>query len=209
MNAAVVRSAVWTLGIVVALLAYLAWGHDYGYGLAPFSAYRVFPLLGLVAFSLMWSHYVAGTIRDVLKLDKIVLEPYFRMTGWVVLVLICLHPGLLIYQRFRDGYGLSPGSYEHYVARGLGWVTLLGTASLLVFLAFELRRWFENRRWWHWVPMAGDVAMLAIFYHSLRLGSDLMRGGWFRDVWWFYGIVLVIILVRSYYLKLAKTKRPA
>src|SRR5262249_1332982 len=111
---------------------------------------------------------------------------------------------------FHDGFGLPPGSYEHYVAPGLGWITLLGTASLLVFLAFELHRWFSKKPWWHFIPEAGDFAMLAIFYHGLRLGSSLTHQGWFRMVWWFYGLTLVIILLRSYYQKLQpKIKKPA
>lgn len=201
--------SVWTLGLVVAALAYIAWSKGFGWGLQPFNAYRIFPLFGLLAYSLMWSHYVAGTVQDLLHIDKARLASYFRITGRAVLVLICLHPGLLIYQRFRDGHGLPPGSYESYVAHGLGWVTLFGTASLLVFLAFEFRRLYDKRSWWHFVPEAGDFAMLAIFYHSLRLGSQLTHGGWFRVVWWFYGVVLILILARSYAKKLFKTKSPA
>jgi hypothetical protein len=92
----------------------------------------------------------------------------------------------------------------------LGWVTLLGSASLLVFLAFEFHRFYGKRSWWHYVADAGDAAMLAIFYHSLRLGTQLRHGGWFRAVWWFYGIVLIAILIRKYSQRfLSKSKSPA
>jgi hypothetical protein len=140
---------------------------------------------------------MASAARQLLSLDRKVLAGYYKITGYAVLVLICLHPGLLIYQRFRDGYGLPPGSYETYVAPGLSWITLLGTASLLVFLAFEFHRKFAGRPWWHFVTEAGDLAMLAIFYHSLRLGHQL-QDGWFRYVWWFYGITLTAVLIRKY-----------
>lgn len=188
--------AAWSLSTIVTVLAIFVWGQYYGWHLA-FSAYVIFPVLGLTAYSIMWSHYMAGTARQLFGLDRKVLAAYYKITGYAVLVLICLHPGLLIYQRFRDGYGLPPGSYESYVAPGLGWITLIGTASLLVFLAFELHRKFAARPWWHFVTEAGDVAMLAIFYHSLRLGVQL-QSGWFRYVWWFYGITLTIVLIRSY-----------
>jgi hypothetical protein len=39
--------------------------------------------------------------------------------------------------------------------------------------------------------------MLAIFYHGLRLGQQLQYG-WYRYVWWFFGITLIAVLVRSY-----------
>lgn len=195
----------WTLVGAVAALAVTAWGSDLGWQLLPFSAYLWFPVLGLLAFSLMWTHYVMAALRDMTKTDRSVLQPYFKYTGYAVLFLICMHPGLLIYQRFVDGAGLPPGSYESYVAPGLGWVTILGTASLLVFLAFELHRFYSQKAWWPYVRDASDFAMLAIVYHSLRLGTNIH--GWFRGVWWFYGAVLAAILVRKYTLKLVN--RPA
>lgn len=191
----------WGLSITVSIIAIVAWGQNYEWQLTPVNAYQLFPLLGLLAFSLMWGHYVAGAIRELLSVDKKSLENYFRYTGYVVLLLICLHPGLLILQRFRDGYGLPPGSYESYVAPGLGWVTLLGTASFFVFIAYEFKRFFGNKPWWHFVQQAGDIAMLAILYHGLRLGGQLMNSGWFRTVWIFYALILVAVLVRSYAIK--------
>lgn len=187
----------WLIVGLASLLAILVWGHDYGWRLTPFSPYQVFPLLGLLAFSIMWSHYINGALREMLGLKQSVLSTYYRSTSYVVLALICLHPGLLIYQRFRDGYGTPPHSYESYVAPGLGWITILGSASLLVFLAFEFRRVFGKKPWWHFVADASDFAMLAIVYHGLKLGGDLQQG-WFRYAWYFYGITLVIVLVRKY-----------
>lgn len=188
--------AAWSLSTLVTLLAVIVWGQYYGWHLA-FNAYIIFPVLGLVAYSIMWSHYIASAVREMLGINREVLAKYYRWTGYAVLVLICMHPGLLIFQRFRDGFGFPPHSYETYVAPGLGWVTLLGTASLLVFLAFEFHRKFGKEPWWHYVTEAGDVAMLAIFYHGLRLGMQL-QNGWYRYVWWFYGITLVAVLIRSY-----------
>lgn len=190
----------WILSLFVVSLTVLAWGGSYSWHLS-WNAYIIFPLLGLTAYGLMWSHYVCGALRRLLGLSPAVLRRYYQWTGYAVLALICLHPGLLIYQRFRDGFGWPPLSYERYVAPGLGWITLLGTASLFIFLAFELRRFFGQRPWWHWVTEAGDVAMLAIFYHGLRLGSQLQMGSWFRAVWWFYGLTLVAVLIYSYWQK--------
>ncbi|HEX4775055.1 MAG TPA: hypothetical protein VH234_06080 [Candidatus Saccharimonadales bacterium] len=201
--------AAFGLGTLVSVLAITAWGSYYGWHLTPISAYVLFPLLGLVAYSLMWTHYAIAAGRDQFGVGKASLKPYFTITGWVVLVLILLHPGLLIYQRYRDGFGLPPHSYESYVAPGLGWVTLLGSASLLVFLAFELHRVWGDRKWWHWLRDSSDLAMLAIAYHSLRLGTQLHMG-WFLYVWWFYIITLVLLLIRKYSLRyMMHRKSPA
>lgn len=196
----------WTVSSLVSLIAIYAWGESNGWRLS-FNAYRLFPLLGLLAFSLMWAHYVASFVRQLLGVRAAVLSSYFKSTSLVVLALLFLHPGILILQRFRDGYGLPPHSYESYVAPGLGWVTLLGSAAWLAFIAFEFRRYFSDRSWWKYVPMAGDAAMLAIVYHSLRLGSQLQTG-WYRGLWLGYGLVLVIILGRSYYRRAAKRWLP-
>lgn len=188
----------WGISLLTCLVAILVWGHDYRWQVFPVNNYILFPLLGLLAFSLMWGHYLAGAVRQAWGLDRQVLKRYFETTSLAVLVLLCLHPSLLIYQRFRDGYGLPPGSYESYVAPGLGWITLLGTVSLIAFLAFEFRRFFGQKPWWHFVTIAGDLAMLAIVYHGLRLGSQLQTG-WFRYLWLFYAVSLVAILISKYY----------
>jgi len=198
------RIIAWSTSLAVSVVAIIVWGDYYQWQVWPVNTYHLFPIFGLLAFSLMWSHYVSGALRELMGLDKTVLRHYFNATSWAVLIFICLHPGLLIYQRFRDGYGLPPRSYESYVNPGLGWVTLVGTASLLVFLAFELRRWYGQRRWWHYVADAGDVAMLAILYHGLRLGKQL-TDGWFRYVWVFYFVTLVAVLTRKYVKRYSKS----
>lgn len=201
--------AAWSLTIAVSIVAIIAWAHDYNGQFSPLTAYVLFPLLGILAYSIMWSHYVSGTVRELLGVEPKSLVNYFRYTGYAVLLLICLHPGLLILQRFRDGFGFPPHSYESYVAPGLGWVTLLGTVSFFVFIAYEFHRKFGDRPWWHFVQDAGDFAMLAIFYHGLRLGGQLTHDGWFRTVWIFYGLILVAILIRKYYIRFITNKRPA
>jgi hypothetical protein len=196
----------WLLTTIVSVLAVYVWGHSFAWQISAINSYQFFPVLGLLAYSIMWSHYMAGLMKGYF-LQGYNLSRYYRYTGYVVLIAIVLHPSILIYQRFRDGYGLPPKSYETFVAPSLAWVTLLGSMSLLAFLAFELRRWYSKRSWWKYVVAAGDIAMVAIFYHGLRLGSQL-QGGWFRGVWIFYGVTLVIALVRKYTLLALKARTP-
>lgn len=187
----------WSLSTLVSFVALFAWGQSFEWALSAINPYQFFPLLGLLGFSLIWSQYMVAGLQTVL-LRGVKLADYFRYTGYAVLLVIVLHPGILIYQRFHDGFGLPPGSYESFVAPGMAWLTLLGTASLLIFLAFELRRWFSRKTWWKFVARAGDLAILAIFYHGLRLGSQL-QGGWYHGVWLFYGTTLVLALGHKYW----------
>ena len=194
------------LTVLTTLLAVTAWGSLYRWHIPFDSLYVLFPLLGLLAFSVMWSQYMVEATKNIFTPAPRLLK-YYKYTSWIVLVLIVLHPGLLIAQRFRDGYGLPPGSYLSYVAPAQEWLVLLGTASLLVFLAFALKRWLGRYSWWRYVLFLNDVAIVAIFYHGLRLGQTL-QAGWFQTLWWFYGLTLVAALSYKYYQKYHGTFAP-
>ena len=192
----------WLLSAVVSAIAFASWGQTYKWELVGLSTYQIFPLLGILAFSIMWSHYIVSVVRQYLNIDKSTVTKYFNITSMVVLTAIMLHPGLLIWQLWRDGLGLPPGSYLNYVAPMLKWVTLLGTVSFFVFMAYELRHKFGDRKWWKYVSYSSDAAMLAVFYHGLRLGTQLQEG-WFVAVWYFYGITLIGSLIYIHAKKLA------
>lgn len=196
--------AAWALSITVAVIAIAVWGQGVAWQFNRLSTYQIFPIFGLLAFSVMWSHYVVASLRKYFGLDKSRVHLYFEATSWFVLLAICLHPGLLVWQLWRDGLGLPPGSYMHYVRPGLAWVTLLGTTAWLLFIAYEFRRWFKDRSWWKYVQYGSDLAMLLIFYHALRLGRNLQTG-WFRYLWFFYGISFVLCLIYLYWPKNIKT----
>lgn len=182
--------AAWGLAVLTSALALIIWGQLKNWNFGSLSAYDIFPLLGLIAFGLMWGHYVVAVLRLQLGLPASASKQYFEITSLVVLVCILLHPGLLIAQLWSDGFGLPPDSYlENYVAPSLKWAALLGTLSLIVFLLFELRHWFSQRPWWKYVGYINDVAMIAILVHGFRLGTHL-QSGWFRTVWILYAITL-------------------
>lgn len=189
------QCAAWVLSTVVTIVAFVAWGQGLSWRLSGVSTYRIFPLFGLLAFSLMWTHYIASAARQYLKIDKYVLKKYFEITSLVVLFCIILHPGLLVWQLWRDGLGLPPGSYlNNFVSKSNEWAALIATLSLLIFLTYELHRWFSKRKWWKVVQYASDFAMVLIFIHGLKLGKQL-HSGWFRVIWWGYGVSLVATLV--------------
>ena len=184
----------WGTSLAAALVAIAVWGERINWHVPNLSVYQLFPLFGLLAYGLMWSHFITSAIRKYYGLGKSVTARYFKITSSIVLVAICLHPGLLSWQLSRDGFGFPPQSYlRHYVAPGLQWVGLLGTVSLFVFLAYELHRWFNDRPWWRFFGYASELAMLGIFYHAFRLGADLQTG-WFRSIWLYYGLTLLISL---------------
>lgn len=194
----------WMIVLAVVAISFMAWGQNIGWRLSSLTIYKIFPLLGLLAFSLMWTHYITGAVRRLFGVDKESLKSYFSLTGIAVLFLIILHPGLLIFQLWNDGLGLPPGSViENYVAPTAKFAVILGIVSWLVFLSFELRHKIAKYSWWKIVDYAQILAMAAIFIHGLQLGGTLQIN-WYRIVWNFYGATLVIAVCYTYFLNASK-----
>lgn len=193
----------WGLSTVVTILAVLVW-LDANNGRLTLHAFTLFPVLGLTAFSLMWVHYIIGAMRRYYGIPKQNFKQYYEITSAIVLIAILLHPGLLILQLWRSGFGLPPNSYlNYYVAPAARWAAALGSISLLVFLAFELRRRFETSNWWKWLERSQILAMIAIYIHALRLGGEL-QVSWYRGVWFVYGITFVSAII---YLQINESKK--
>lgn len=189
----------WSLSSVVTAVALLAWLQSIDWNISGISTYELFPLFGLLAFSIMWSHYIVSVVREYLKIDKEQLKTYIEVTSFVVLVAIFLHPGLLVWQLWRDGFGLPPESYiQNYVSPSLRWAAVLGTVSLFVFFAYELRRRYSAKTWWKYIFHATNLAMVAVFIHSLKLGTNL-QSGWLQVIWYFYGLTLFSALGYIYW----------
>lgn len=193
----------WMLAAAVIILPIIAWATTRH--LNDLSVYDVFPPLGLIAFGLMWTHFVMGALRRYSDYDAKQNALYMTISMGLVLGLIILHPGLLWLQLYRDGFGLPPESYlTAYKAQQL--YVLLGSLGLAIFLAFELKRWFGKRSWWKYVELLQIVGMAVIFVHALELGREI-RTGWFVIVWWIYGITFTAAILYSRIIYKAKEKK--
>ena len=177
--------AAWGLSILTATLAVITWIQCLEVPFGKMEIYDIFPVFGLVAFSLMWSHYIVGAGRLYYGIKRDQVAQYFTTTASVVLVAILFHPGLLIWQMWRDQAGLP----VNYVAPDHRLYVVMAEVAWLAFLSFELHRFYKDKSWWHWVERASDVAMYFILIHAYQLGCSLLPG-WYQFVWFFYGITL-------------------
>lgn len=192
------KTFAWSLSILVAMVAFIAWAQGVHWRVFRVNSYQLFPLFGLIAFSVMWSHYIVSAVRQYLRIAKAELKTYIETTSFVVLIALVLHPGLLIWRLWRDGFGLPPSSYlQNYVSPTLRWAALLGTVSLFIFLVYELRRRYQAHHWWLYLNIATDIAMIAVFVHGLKLGKNLQTG-WLLKVWYVYGVTLLAALAYVY-----------
>ena len=182
----------WALFTLVTAIGFIAWAEMRQWQFGNLTTYALFPLLGLWAWSIMWTHYAFGGIRLVSTLPKNV--SYSRISGAIVLACLLLHPGLLAYGQWRTQDLLPPGSFYSYVGTSLKSAVLLGSISLLIFLAFDvgtrLKKYVWVRRNWRWLSLAQALAMTFIFIHSLRLGQNLQHG-WFQFWWVVLGALLI------------------
>lgn len=177
----------WFLSALTIGLAFAVWAPRRG----SFNAYDLFPLFGLLAFGLMWSHYASGALRQWLRLPEDVLRQHFQITSAVVLFLLLAHPFVIELQLYLDGFGLPPESFAMLYPALIDRAALLaGAAALTIFLAFELHRFYRDRPWWKYVERANIAAMVLILWHGFILGGEL-RQPWFQLVWTFYAVTFV------------------
>jgi hypothetical protein len=168
------------------------------------TTYSLFPIFGLIAFTLMWTHYTAGALREYLQLPDGILKTHFQVTSYIVLFCILVHPILLETQLYLDGLGLPnqsiPAVYTTITER---LAIVAGITALICFLLFELYRFFKDRSWWKYVEWANIVAMGLILWHGFTLGGEL-RQPWFQLVWAFYAVTFIGAVAYSGYSKRRK-----
>ena len=186
----------WGSGVLLSVLAVVAWAQTRLGGAGALGTYDIFPLFGLLAFSLMASHYINGAIGRFSEHKGKPNDAYWVASSALVLVLMIAHPLLLNYGLVRDGLGLPPASYVAAYSEGVLYAFLLGIAGLAIFLLFELKRWFGARKWWRWVEYLQIVGMVTIAIHALVLGRELQHG-WYRWVWLAQLAVLVGVWIYS------------
>lgn len=180
----------WGLGLLVSLLAIFVWGNDINWDFSGASLYLFFPPLGLIAFSLMWSHYILNAVNEYTGAEKD--KTYSSITTYVVFLALLLHPMLFFLQLYIDGFGTPPESYVEFLGDSFAKFAALGTAAWLAFMAYEFRGWLENRGLiWRLILLSNAIAMVLVFIHGLKLGSNL-QSGFYMGVWWLYGVSLAV-----------------
>ena len=173
------------------------------------TTYSLFPLLGLIAFGLMWAHYVSDALRRWYRVPKDSLRLYFQLTSMIVLICLLLHPGLLQLQLYIDGLGPPPFSFLTVYPSLIERIAITtGVIALICFLAFEFHRIYGNRPWWRFVGWANICAMALILWHGYILGGEL-GSRWFQIVWIGYAVTFAASVLYSHYDKQRSHHEPA
>lgn len=162
---------------------------------------NIFPVFGLLAFTLLWLHAISGAFEEKLR-AMFNFEAFVRWTALVILVSILLHPLLLlIIARFDILAIFAPG--EHQFA------LLLGLFGLILLLTYDIGKVLKRHEFftrnWNAILIISNIGFVLTFFHSLELGSDL-QSGFLRKLWIFYGVTAIIALIYTYGIKKLKYK---
>ena len=177
------------LNIVVITSALLAWLQI---GDGKFSALSLASLLGAVAFSLMWVHYIADLLAPRQN-NHTPSRSYFA-SRIVVMIGLILHPLIINWFLLSHSFGLPPESYIKLLGNG-AWAVLLGWLAFACFMTFELRR--KLLRFQRQIFHANVLAMFLILIHGFVVGMSLMAG-WYKYFWLLLGLGFSLAMFYRY-----------
>lgn len=193
MRATLRQKTPWLLFTLVVIVPLVAWLNTYQWA-PPITALTVFPLLGVWAWGIMWTHYILGWLRLRMPERFERDELYGKYTAWLVLALILLHPSLLAGQQYQRFGMLPPESYTSYVASSMELFVYFGIVGLFVFLSYEIFLRLKHKLWlrkiWGWVGLTQIAAMLLIFVHGFAIGDSVLYG-WINIYWLLLGVLLL------------------
>jgi hypothetical protein len=164
------------------------------FSLIPF----IFPIFGLLAFTLLWLHSISGVFEERLR-EMFDFDAFVRWTALAILVSILLHPLLLlIMAQFNVLAIFAPGPYQLPLLLGLFGLILLLTYDVGKFLKYRGNHFFS--RHWTAILIISNIGFILTFFHSLMMGSDL-QSGFLRYLWIFYGITAILAIIYTYAIK--------
>jgi hypothetical protein len=159
---------------------------------------NIFPLLGILAASLLWVHSISGVFENWIR-KHINFDAFISTTATIILISMLLHPILLL---ISFGFNLS----QIFTSFGHLDDIFIGLCALILLLSYDVGKYlkkhgsnfFANN--WNWILIISNVGFLLVFIHSLAIGGDLQSGA-VRVVWKSYGITALLAIVYTYLLR--------
>ena len=188
---------------LIVFLPIYFWGDSFSWDFSRLNLYLLFPLLGMLAFSIMWTQVVVGTFRD--KFSDV--GEFFSKTGVAVFLLFFFHPVLAAVAQFKSAGLLPLQSLFDLVGPAQRKFLILGMVAFTIFVLYEvvlrvaaLKRVHRLNKFFE---VASEFGVILVFIHSINLGSHL-QVGLLKYVWWFYGITAILMIGWKYGKKVVK-----
>lgn len=156
---------------------------------------NLFPIFGLLAFTLLWLHSISGVYEEWLR-ERFHFDALIHWTSLVILVSMLLHPLLLLIVVDFQFLAIFEG---HVLEIALG---LMGLVLLLTYdVGKALYKYNFFSKNWHKILVVSTIGFLLTFFHSIMIGSDL-QSGFMRYLWVFYGVTAIASTIYTYGFKL-------
>lgn len=153
---------------------------------------NIFPLLGILAFCLLWLHSISGVFEDWLR-QQFDFDRFVHITASIILICIILHPLLLL---IVMDFNIS----DIFLLYGVRAITLAIVGWLLL-ITYDIGKPFRNKEFikknWNKILIISNIGFLLTFFHSIEIGSDLQSGP-LRFIWIFYGITAFLSIFYTY-----------
>jgi len=179
------------------------WLDQRSWSLANIDLLAIFPLLGLIAFVMMWFHLMVAYLKRT-KPEMFDYKSFYRITGNIVLALIILHPLIVIIKAYD--FGIFTLDFKGESGRLF---VLFGVIALTFFLIYEVVERLREKPFikknWELVVAMNRVGFTLVYIHALYLGQHLQTG-WMQGLWVFFGATTLAYFAWSYYQELTKPK---
>ena len=189
-----------TLFLSILFLPIYIWGQSFSWNFEFFSLYLLFPLLGLLAFSIMWAQVVVGKFKNYF--NKIFsTHKFFVRTGLTVLILFLSHPIVAAIAQWKSSKLLPLESIFSLVGPSQRIFIIFALISFVSFVMYELVLRLSKFRIVQkiapFVEFFSSIGVILVWIHSINIGSHLQTG-LLRITWWFYGITTILIILHTY-----------
>lgn len=158
--------------------------------------FDIFPVLGLIGFSLMWLHIVAGAFRKRLS-NYFDFSTFIHISSTVVLLMLILHPAVFLLALAVNNWG----SVFSYIGNEREYFIWIAIVAWVIFILYDVFKKFKTRKFFvkHWTLMRfiSTLGFFLILVHSLGIGRDLQTGP-LRSVWIFYGVTAGLATIYNY-----------
>lgn len=158
-------------------------------GSAQATLQTIFPLFGLIAFTLLTAQILLATNRWWLDAYWPGAKNYHRYEGMFTLAFALLHPFSILL-----GFGLSSYWHHSFVSDKLAlWLipAYLGLSILVATVTTAILSWkFDKTKWWFKLHLFNYGVFVLIWLHSWFIGSDVR----FSNLRWLWLIYLVAVL---------------
>jgi hypothetical protein len=155
----------------------------------------LFPIFGLLAFTLLWLHAISGVFEEWLR-ERFNFDSFVHWTATTILVSMLLHPLLLLILARFDILAI-------YFSNPLP--ISLGIIGLVLLLTYDIGKLLRRKydvftRNWRRILVISNIGFILTFFHSIQIGS-LVQSGFMRWLWIFYGVTAILAITYTYAIK--------